>query len=260
MSLFDPGFIGSLEILNRFVRSATGEFAANKDGTITKLFFPLFSNLAMGEVGLIIGGDLYVLDEGKASHEMAGISQDYHLSGHKELTKIVHGIGTSSKLAAQLSHSGAHSISAKAPSIRDDMQVVPMDHDDIENVIIGFRDSAIRAKKAGYDAIQLHAAHGYLLSQFLSKRTNHRTDAWGGSSEKRAQLLFTIYSEVRSVVGSNFPIILKINGSDDPIEGFSVAESSEVLSKLADDGLNAVEISGMNPARAIKKSNEAYFS
>ncbi len=260
MTLFDPGFIGNLELPNHFVRSATGECAAKKDGTITELFKPLYSNLAKGEVGLIIGGDLYVLDEGKISDKMAGISHDYHLDGHKKITQIIHASGTNSKIAAQLSHGGAYSISTKAPSLRTDMRVKQMGKEDIENVIIGFRNAAIRAKNAKYDVIQIHAAHGYLISQFLSKRTNLRTDSWGGYLENRAQLVLSVYDEVRSIVGSNFPIIAKINGSDDPYEGFSVEESTKVVKMLANEGLDAVEISGMDPARSMKKTNEAYFA
>ncbi|MFX0114734.1 MAG: NADH:flavin oxidoreductase [Candidatus Hodarchaeota archaeon] len=259
MTLFDPAYIGNLELSNRFVRSATGEGAANANGTITYPFFPLYSNLARGEVGLIIQGDLYVLDEGKASDGMAGISHDYHLDSLKQLTESVHKAGRS-KFAAQLNHSGAYSISTKAPSHRDDMANRPMSAEDIENVIIGFRKAALRAKKAGYDVIQIHAAHGYLLSQFLSSRTNDRTDSWGGSFENRAQLLLTVYHEVRSAVGSSFPIIAKMNGSDAPFEGFSVNESLKVARMLAGEGLNAIEISGMDSARTFKIANEAYFA
>jgi 2,4-dienoyl-CoA reductase-like NADH-dependent reductase (Old Yellow Enzyme family) len=260
MTLFDQGYIGNLELKNRFVRSATGEFAANKNGTITRLFFPLYSSLAKGEVGLIIGGDLYVLDEGKVGDGMTGISNDFHVAGHKQITKIVHDSGTGSRIAAQLNHSGAHSISTKAPSIRDDMRVQQMGEEDIENMIAGFRNAAIRAKKAGYDMIQIHAAHGYLINQFLSRRTNLRTDSWGGSLENRAWLLLSVYHDVRSAVGADFPIIAKINGSDDPFEGFPVEESTEVVKMLADEGLNAVEVSGMEPARSVKREKEAYFA
>ena len=111
MTLFDPGLLGNLELRNRFVRSATGELAATENGTITSFYFPLFANLAKGEVGLIIGGDLYVLDEGKISNNLTGISHDYHIAGHKQLTKTVHEACTGSKIAAQLSHGGAHSTS-----------------------------------------------------------------------------------------------------------------------------------------------------
>ncbi len=260
MSLFDRGMIGNLELLNRFVRSATGEMAANKDGTITQEFFPMYSNLTKGEVGFIIQGDLYVLDEGKLGDGMAGISQDYHLEGLKQITQLVHNLDSGSVIAAQLGHGGAYGAATKAPSPRKDIKVQQMTTEDIENVLKGFHKAALRTKNAGYDLIQINSAHGYLLSQFLSSKTNQRTESWGGSIEKRAQLLLSVYQETRSAVGSDFPVIVKINGSDDPAEGFSVEDCSRVAKKLADVGLDAIEISGMESDRKFRKKDEAYFA
>ncbi len=260
MGLFDVGFIGSLEIQNRFIRSATAEFAANEDGTVIEEYFQMYSNLAKGEVGLIIQGHLYVLDEGKAHEGMAGISQDHHLSGLKHLIQLVHNTGSGSVIAAQLNHGGAHSFSTKAPSFREDREVQVMTEEDIENIIQGFRDAAKRAKQVGYDAIQIHAAHGYLVSQFLSNKTNQRTDSWGGSLENRTQLLLSVYDAIRSAVGPDFPVFAKINGSDDPVEGFTVEECSKVVGWLAEEGLSAIEVSGMQSSRKFKSEDEAYFT
>ncbi|MHA2364308.1 MAG: NADH:flavin oxidoreductase [Candidatus Hodarchaeales archaeon] len=259
MGLFEPAYIGDLELPNRFIRSATAEFVANEDGTVTDDYFPLYSNLAKGEVGLIIQGHLYIMDEGKAHDGMAGISQNFHLSGLKRITELVHKAGTKSTIAAQLNHGGAYSVSTKAPSIRKKKEVQVMTNEDIEDVITGFRVAAMKAKEAGYDAIQIHAAHGYLISQFLSSKTNERTN-WGGNLEGRAQLLLSVYHAIRSVVGSKFPILAKINGTDEPVEGFSVKECSKVVSWLAEEGLNAIEISGMKSTRTFKITEEAYFS
>ncbi|MHA2296450.1 MAG: oxidoreductase [Candidatus Hodarchaeales archaeon] len=258
--MFSPGKIGSLELSNRFVRSATAEFAANDDGTIIKEHETLYSNLAKGNIGLIIQGHLYIMDEGKAHDKMTGIAHDFHITGLKRLTRLVHEVGTGTAIAAQLNHGGAESVSTKTASPREGKDVKVMTGDDIENVIEGFRQAAGRAKKAGYDAIQIHAAHGYLISQFLSTIINRRSDSWGGSLENRAQLLLAVYREVRSVVGSSFPVLVKINGSDDPFEGFPVEESSKVARWLADEGLNGIEISGMKSTRRLPKGEEAYFA
>jgi 2,4-dienoyl-CoA reductase-like NADH-dependent reductase (Old Yellow Enzyme family) len=259
LGLFDTGLIGNLELPNRFIRSATAEFAADEDGCVTSGYFPLYSNLAKGEVGLIIQGHLYILDEGKAHKGMAGISNDNHLTGLKQIIREVHAAGTGSTVAAQLNHGGAHSVSTKAPSAREGKTLQVMTDADIENVITGFREAATRAKKAGYDAIQIHAAHGYLVRQFYSSKTNQRTDSWGGSLENRAQFLLSVYQAIRSAVGSNFPVFAKINGSDDPIGGFSVEESTQVIAWLADEGLDAIEISGMQSSRKLKREDEGYF-
>lgn len=260
MGLFETGFIANLELPNRFIRSATAEFAANEDGTITPGYLQLYSNLAKGETGLIIQGHLYIRDEGKAHDGMAGISQDDHISGLKQITKLVHDAKTGSAIAAQLNHGGAHSVSTKAPSVREDKSVQVMTEEDIENVIVGFREAAARAKKAGYDAIQIHSAHGYLVSQFLSSKTNQRTDSWGGDPENRTSFLLSIYEAIRSAVGAQFPVFAKINGSDEPLSGFPGEDSVKVVRRLADEGLDAIEISGMQSSRKFKKADEGYFA
>ncbi|UCE13522.1 MAG: NADH:flavin oxidoreductase [Candidatus Heimdallarchaeota archaeon] len=258
--MFNPGYINRLKLSNRFVRSATAEFAANNtDGTIINEYLELYSNLAQGGIGLIIQGHLYVMDEGKAHDKMAGIANDNHITGLKEITQLVHNTQTGNAIAAQLNHGGLYSVSTKTASLQKDKEVKVMTEEDIENVIRGFQEASLRAKKAGYDAIQIHSAHGYLLSQFLSKKINHRNDGWGGSLENRAQLLLTIYQEIRSTLGSSFPILVKMNGSDDPFEGYSVEESSKVASWLAEKGLDALEISGMKSTRSIKTEEEGYF-
>ena len=256
--MFNSGNIGVLQLKNRFVRSATAEFIANnEDGTITKEYHSLYSNLALGEVGLIIQGHLYVMDEGKAHPNMAGIAHDTHITGLKQITDLVHEAG--GLITAQLNHGGSHSVSTKTASLREDKEVKIMSDNDVENVINGFGDAASRTKKAGYDAVQIHAAHGYLLSQFLSNKTNKRTDSWGGSLENRAQFLLSVYHAIRSAVGSNFPVLVKMNGSDDPIDGFTVEEGSNVARWLANERLDALEVSGMKSTRPVKVESEGYF-
>lgn len=256
--MFNSGNIGGLKLKNRFIRSATAEFIANdEDGTITQEYHSLYSNLALGEVGLIIQGHLYIMDEGKAHPNMAGIAHDSHITGLKQITNLVHEAG--SLITAQLNHGGFHSVSTKTASLREDKEVKIMNEDNIENVIKGFGDAAFRTKKAGYDAVQIHSAHGYLLSQFLSNKTNKRTDSWGGSLENRAQFLLSVYRAIRSSVGANFPVLVKMNGSDDPLEGYTVEESAKVASWLANEGLDALEVSGMKSTRPVKVENEGYF-
>ena len=258
--MFNSGNIGNITLQNRFIRSATAEFIANDDdGTITQEYLPLYKNLALGSIGLIIQGHLYVMDEGKAHKCMAGIANNTQIDGLKKITKLVHEANTRNLIAAQLNHGGAHSFSTKTASLREDKGVKVMSEEDIENVIHGFGEAASRVKKAGYDAVQIHSAHGYLLSQFLSSKTNKRTDSWGGSLENRAQFLLSVYHAIRAAVGSNYPVLVKMNGSDDPLEGFPVEEGAEVASWLANEGLDAIEVSGMKSTRPVKIKNEGYF-
>ena len=111
MSLFDKTSIGNISIINRFVRSATAEFDANEDGTISEAYFEMYKQLSLGEVGLIIQGHLYISEEGKAHKGMAGIASEQHLPSLKKITQIVHETGTGSKIVAQINHGGAHSVS-----------------------------------------------------------------------------------------------------------------------------------------------------
>jgi 2,4-dienoyl-CoA reductase-like NADH-dependent reductase (Old Yellow Enzyme family) len=197
------------------------------------------------------------MDEGKAHPNMAGIAHDTHIPGLKQITSVVHEAG--SLIATQLNHGGSHSVSTKTASLREDKEVKIMSEDDIEEVIQNFGEAASRTKKAGYDAVQIHSAHGYLLSQFLSNKTNKRTDSWGGSLENRAQFLLSVYQAIRSAVGANFPVLVKMNGSDDPLEGFTVEEGSKVARWLSNEGLDALEVSGMKSTRPVKVENEGYF-
>jgi hypothetical protein len=120
-------------------------------------------------------------------------------------------------------------------------------------------DDKLNFKNAGYDAIQVHSAHGYLLSQFLSARVNKRTDNWGESIENRSRLLISVYNAVRKAVGNDYPVFVKINGSDDPYEGFPVEEAIEVIITLVKEGIDVVEISGMKSTRPIKEEEEGYY-
>ncbi len=257
--MFNPAQIGSMKLPNRFIRSATAEFAANFDGTVIDEYYDLYTKLALGEVGLIIQGHLYIMDEGKAHDKMAGIAHDFHLDGLERIVQAIHNTATGSKVSAQLNHGGIHSVSKKAPSIPDGKKAQAMTEEDIEAVIDSFGTAALKAKQIGYDAVQIHAAHGYLVSQFLSNRINQRQDSWGGSVENRAQLLLSIYRRIRSQVGSGYPVLVKMNNSDEPREGFPVEEAIKVANWLAEEGLDAIEVSG-NQSTRTKFEDEAYFS
>lgn len=257
--MFTEGKIGNLKVKNRFIRSATAEYGANADGTITEQYFDLYRQLALGEIGLIIQGHLYIIDEGKAHKKMAGISNQIQVEQLKRLVEVVHNSDSESKIIAQLNHGGVFSTSKKAPSIREGRESVEMTEDDIEGIIIGFKVAAKRAKEAGYDGIQIHAAHGYLLSQFLSKKTNQRKDEWGGSLENRSKLLLEVFKNIRSEVGSKYPIMVKINGADDPTDGFPLEESVKVSQWLSDEGIDAIEVSGSKSTRTLKEKENTYF-
>ncbi len=237
--------IGSMEIRNRFMRSATTSYYSDDRGFIRDENINLYRGLAEGGVGLIVKGHLYVMDSGRAHEGMAGISHDYHVPRLKELTDAVHKHG--GKIVTQLNHGGYNSISNKAgPSYYrgDDWSARALSEDDLHEVVEAFGDAAERSLEAGFDGVQIHGAHGYLISQFLSKAANKREDDYGGSMENRMRLLVEVYEEIRSRIGNDVPVLLKLNSDDFSPDGFTVEESAEVAQAICKRGLDAVEISG----------------
>ena len=179
-SLFKPFKIGSMDIKNRFVRSATTSYWSDERGIIQPEIITLYNKLAMGDIGLIIKGHLYVKDSGKAHVRMAGISHDFHVPNLKKLTDEVHKHG--SKIIAQLNHGGLNSLIDKAgPSsyLVGHEKTRVLSSGEIYEIIEAFGNAAERAIIAGFDGIQIHGAHGYLISQFLSRLVNQRNDDWG---------------------------------------------------------------------------------
>jgi 2,4-dienoyl-CoA reductase-like NADH-dependent reductase (Old Yellow Enzyme family) len=242
--LFEPYKIREMEIRNRFMRSATTSAYADEEGVLREPIIKLYERLSEGPIGLIVKGHLYVQDEGKAHVGMAGISHDYHIPRLKEATYAVHRHG--GHIVAQINHAGVvHQEDRAGPSVYSEGEWVSreMSTDEIEGVVEAYGDAAERALQAGFDGVQIHGAHGYLVSQFISKLVNRREDRYGGSLEKRMRFLLDVYDEVRGRVG-NEPVLFKINCDDFSPEGFTVADSIKVCDKLVEKGIDHIEISG----------------
>lgn len=276
--LFEPAAIGPLVLRNRFVRSATWEGMAKADGSVAPPLVELMRRLAMGEVGLIVSGHAYVRRDGQAGPLQLGACDDALIPGLAEMAEAVHKAG--GRIALQLAHAGCHAAvqlsgaEAVAPSSwtgKNGEQARELAPDEIAELADAFGNAARRAREAGFDAVQIHAAHGYLLSQFLSPHYNRRTDAYGGSLENRSRALLAVYRAVRESTGPDFPVLAKIN-SQDFVEGEGLApgEMIEVGRRLAEAGLDAVEMSGgliessprLNPVRVGKiptEADEAYY-
>ena len=249
--VFQPGKIGGMVVKNRLVRSATGEACAAEDGSVTDELLKLYKALAAGGVGLIIAGYAYVQSSGKCIPTQTGIDKDELIPGLRKITQTVHEHGNGCKIAAQLVHSGRQSFvltETVAPSaVLESMRnLVPreMTIAEIEETIEAFAAAVSRAKEAGFDAVQLHAAHGYLLSEFLSPFTNKRTDEYGGSTEKRFKIVEDIYKRSVEKVGKDFPILIKMNVDDFLEGGINLAESKKIAERLSRTGFAAIETSG----------------
>jgi len=243
--LFEPFKIGSIEIRNRFIRSATTSYWSDKRGIIRSEIIDLYRRLAKGGVGLIVKGHLYVKDSGKAHVGMAGISNDHHVPKLRELTGEVH--KNDGKIIAQLNYGGIYSVVDRAgPSeyVVEGYKAHALSHEEIHNIVEAFGEAAGRAIAAGFDGVQIHGAHGYLISQFLSRLANRRTDEWGGNLENRMRLLLEVYGAIRARVGDSIPVMLKINCDDFSPNGFTIKDSVKVAEAVCKRGLQAIEVSG----------------
>lgn len=248
--LFDKTKIKGMELKNRLVRSATHEAMADDDGFPTDQLFKLYERLAKGGVGLIFTGYTYVSPDGK-SRAMLGIDTDEHISKYRALVDLVH--RNDAKIAMQINHCGRQTtkemagIQPIAPSAVKEKTffVMPkeMTETDIERIIDAFAQAARRVRESGFDAVQIHGAHGYLINQFLNPYTNRREDRWGGSLENRMRFVGEIYKRTRKEVGDDFPVLIKISAYDHMKNGLKLEESAIMAKKLAEMGFDGIEVS-----------------
>ncbi|MGD9309569.1 MAG: NADH:flavin oxidoreductase [Desulfosarcina sp.] len=273
--LFEPTTINGMTLTNRFVRSATWEGMATEAGRVTPKLVKTMLALAGGGVGLIVSGHAYVARAGQASPFQLGLYDDGLLDGLKSMTEAVHAAG--GKIVAQLAHAGHFALEkaiGRPPlvaSVFDGLAKTPrseLSAGAIEDLKLAYAAAARRAQAAGFDGIQLHSAHGYLLSQFLSPWFNRRTDAFGGSVENRVRIHVAIIAAMRQVVGGDFPILIKMNCEDFADGGLTVDDSIAAAGLMVDAGVDAVELSGglltggkLSPSRPNinKPQKEAYF-
>ncbi len=251
--LFKPGTIGHMSLKNRIVKSAFLENMAAPDGQPTEDTLRYYERLARGGVGLIITGMAYVSPGGKGQPLQHGADTDAMIPAWRRITDSVHQLG--GKIAMEIVHCGRQSnpkalsgVQSVAPSATPDLYYLTrsraMTGDEIVQTIKDFGDAAARVKEAGFDAVQVHGAHGYLVSSFLSPLTNRRRDEWGGDAERRFRFPAEVYNAVRRAVGPDFPILYKMNANDNVWNGLTPRESFPAAQRLADMGLDALELSG----------------
>ncbi len=273
--LFESSEINGMKLRNRFVRSATWEGMASPDGAVTPKLIETMTRLAKGGVGLIISSHAYVRKEGQASPWQIGVYEDRLIDGLRHMTAAVHDAG--GKLVLQLAHAGnfaAETLTGTLPLVVSDYEGLAttprkeLTLEDIGELVGAFAVAAGRAKAAGFDGVQIHAAHGYLLSQFLSPAFNRRPDGYGGSIRNRSRIHLEILQAIRKVTGGDYPILIKLNCRDFTEDGLTLEDSIIAAGLLADAGLDAIELSGgllfsrkLSPSRPRidSEEKEAYF-
>ncbi|MHA1400925.1 MAG: oxidoreductase [Candidatus Heimdallarchaeaceae archaeon] len=260
--LFTPFRLKNLELKNRLVRSATTSYWSTNEGLLTEPILAYYEQLAKGGVGLIIKGHSYISDRARAHKRQSGLCNQEHVKMMKELTEIVHQYDT--PIIAQLNHGGYTCKDDRITASRYrsiNWQARRATISEIEQIVKDFANSAELAIEAGFDGVQIHAAHGYLISQFLSDRVNHRTDKYGGSLENRARLLMEVYSAIRDRIGKEQVIGVKINCDDFAVEGgFTIEQSIQVCKWLEKSKIDFIEISGGGPEqdRDIRSKRARY--
>jgi len=261
-TLLDVTTIGHITLKNRFIRAAIGDFPDS--GHLNERIFSEYETVAKGGVGTIITG-FSLVDEAEKKFPMTAIYDDQFIDEFRKLADIVHSQGTN--LILQLVYVGSfvmgeiggRVVLGPSPVANLQTQVIPkeMNIREIKSVQKKFALAALRVKKAGLDGIEIHAAHGFLLNQFITPYYNRRNDKYGGSLENRSRMLFETYSAIRDVVGREFPVWVKINSTDGFDGGLSFDDCRYVCRKLTKLGVNAIEVSGNWLMQS--KNEEMYF-
>jgi 2,4-dienoyl-CoA reductase-like NADH-dependent reductase (Old Yellow Enzyme family) len=224
---------------------------ADAEGRVTDPLIAHYTRRAAG-VGLVIVEHSYFTPEGKASSNQLGIHDDAMIDGLTKLAESIHSSGT--PVCIQINHSGREGsraisgVEPVAPSVvpTGGSGVIPreLERHEIHHLVRLFGEAARRARKAGFDAVEVHGAHGYLLNQFASPLTNRRTDEYGGSFEDRIRFPLEIVAEVRKAVGSNYLLLYRLGASDGEGRGTTISESQIFAQRLVQAGINIVDVSG----------------
>lgn len=282
MKVFEETKMKGMKLKNRFWKSASWENLAASDGHLTEELISVYRELAEGGVGTIVTGYAYVTKDEQPNPGMMGIYDDSFMDEYRQLTEMVHSYDAN--IVLQLVYGGSltfmnppsrHILGASAvENERTGIKPSEMTKEDIRSLEEAFCKAALRAKKAGFDGVEIHAAHGYMMSQFLSPYYNRRQDEYGGTVENRARFLMEIIDRIRADAGSDFPIIVKLNSEDFSEGGLTEEESLSTARLLAAAGADAIDVSGGNessntviaenkgPARSgisQVKGNESYF-
>jgi NADPH-dependent glutamate synthase beta subunit-like oxidoreductase len=266
--LFEQYILKELVIKNRLVRSAMESAMSDPKGFVTKDHMNMYKKAAEGGVGLIITEAIGVHTEGRFVDTQLAAWHDEHIQGLKRLADLMHAHGDGVVVFAQLHCGGAKDWGYSYGQRDTGLGLDELTEETIHIIIEAFGDAARRVEEAGFDGIELHGGHGYMISQFLSSAVNHRKDKWGGTLTNRMRFPLEIYRAVRENVGANFPVGVKMNTADYLEGGNWVDDTSKIARKFAETGFDFIEATGgmgfMTELReALRKkvgAKEYYFS
>lgn len=254
--LFSPVRVGSLDLPNRIVFAATSSELADHEGFVTDDMVEYYVERARGGAGLLVVEATYVAPEGKRLHHNAMLHDDRYIPGMRRLVEAVHAAG--GRAALQLNDGGRESIPEvsgappRAPSalpsrftaVGDPVIPLELTVAEIRALVRRFTEAAGRAREAGFDGVELHGAHGYLIGQFLSPESNRRRDDYGGDTRRRARFLVELVEAIKRELGPGYPVICRMNGRDLLPGGLELDEAVEIGVLLETAGADSVSVSG----------------
>lgn len=239
-TIFDEIQIKDITMKNRVVAASVGRNLAERDGRISEELYEIYRELAQGGAGLIFSEMTMVSDSDYQMPGFTRLQDDSVIDDYKKLTDIIHQEGI--PIIAQLAVGAFHKMNnGELKQLSPD----ELTDADIRKIVKDFIEAAVRARKAGFDGVELHCAHGFLLNKILSPAFNHRKDEYGGNTENRTAIVIEIIREVHEMC-TGFPIFVKINSTDNLEDGITEKESIAICKLLVDAGVDAIEVSGMN--------------
>ncbi|MGY5858514.1 MAG: NADH:flavin oxidoreductase [Candidatus Thorarchaeota archaeon] len=246
LKLSDPIKIGSLEVKNRFVMAPMVRNMATKEGLITDEVINHYEECAKGQVGLIIVEAATIAWEHAMMSKNIGVHDDKCIPGLRKLAEAINKHGTKSFI--QINHSGLKGLKKERYVGPSDIPVLkntiaePISVEEIEAVKQEFVDATRRAKEAGFDGVEIHGAHYYLLSEFLSSYTNRRDDEYGGSTKNKTKFSVDIIKMIREELG-DYPLIFRMNGFENVVNGVTMEEGIEIAKIIEKAGIDCLHIS-----------------
>ncbi|MFH1651616.1 MAG: FAD-dependent oxidoreductase [Chloroflexota bacterium] len=261
--LFARGRIRDLEISNRIVKAPTFSSLGARDGSVTDRLLRFYQEASRGGAGLVIVEYVWPDIKARSRGSQIGGADDSFIPGLSALAQVIQDNGA--KAVLQIGHPGLLK-GSRTPPIQCASRDFPPEYRtffppgvvpeeltpaEIRELVAAFGDAASRARKAGFDMVEVHGAHGYLITQFLSPRTNRRTDAYGGSFEKRLRLVTEIITDIREKVGADFPVGIRLNGTEYEPDGIMIEDAVKIAAALEKRGVDAVHISAASRMRGI---------
>lgn len=270
LRLSDPLNTKKLALKNRLVFPPMATEKSDEDGQVTKSLLEHYNKKTLGGyIGLVIVEHSYVNLSGRASSRQLSVCDDKNIDGLKELCSLIQKNG--SKAILQISHAGSAThrditgqsavAPSKLPNPRKGHIPKALTEKEISIIVKDFQRAAFRAQAAGYDGVEIHSAHGYLLNQFFSPLTNKRSDGYGGNLEKRIRIHLEIINEIKNTVGEDFPLFLRLGTCDYADGGIDVKEVCQAVKHFENAGIDIIDVSGgFCGYGSFAQKEQGYFS